>query len=98
MKYLPKGVNVSSRMKPLPLAAGQLFAGGTFCALALAPAIAQSVPTSERIEVTGSRISRTSQETPSPVLTVTAGEATKAGDTTVSKVLRDIPQVRLVRR
>jgi hypothetical protein len=26
------------------------------------------------------------------------GSATKAGDTTVSKVLRDIPQVRLVRR
>jgi hypothetical protein len=98
MKFLPKQVNPSSRMKALPLAAGQLFACGAFCALALVPAIAQTVPTTERTEITGSRIPRTSPETPSPVLTVTAAEATKAGDTTVSKVLRDIPQVRLVRR
>lgn len=89
---------MSARAEALALGVAQLIAGGAFCALALAPAIAQSVPASERIEVTGSHIPRTSMDTPSPVLAVTSSEATKAGDMSVSKVLRDIPQVRLVRR
>jgi iron complex outermembrane receptor protein len=104
---------MSSTVKALPLAVTQLVASGVFCALAMAPTIAQPGPTSERIEapaiaqpgprsdrieVTGSRIPRANTQTPSPVLTITEGDASKAGYTTVSGVLRDTPQVRLVRR
>ena len=48
-------------------------------------------PELQEIIVTGSRISRTDAETPSPVQVLTAEDLKQSGYTTISEVLRNLP-------
>src|SRR5258705_177502 len=91
MKFRPKGVNMSSRMKALPLAVAQLIAAGAFSAAGVTPAMAQTgVTPIERIEVTGTNIRRVDSETPSEVQVITSEQMIKSGYTSVSQILRDL--------
>src|SRR6266581_8762670 len=82
---------MSPKVKALPLAVAQLFAAGTFSALAVAPADAQmGVTPMERIDVTGTNIRRVDSETPSEVQVISADQMIRSGYTSVSQVLRDL--------
>jgi iron complex outermembrane recepter protein len=80
---------MSSKVKALPLAVAQLIASGAFSALAMAPAIAQPVPTI-KIEVTGTNIRRVDSETPSPVQILTHEDLVRSGYTTIAEALKDV--------
>ena len=79
-------------LKRTTLAKSLLIAFSGSAAFHGAPAFAQQAPAQElqRVEVTGSNISRSDRETPSPVQVITAEDMKKSGYTTVSEVLRDL--------
>jgi iron complex outermembrane receptor protein len=80
------------KLKSMPLAISCVLAGGAMLA---APAMAQtqdavSAPTPQRVVVTGSLISRTDTETPTPVQVLTAQDIQKSGKTSVAELLNDL--------
>jgi len=92
---------MSSKLKILPRAIGQLAAAGAFSA-ACASAFAQQGPTDpqldaarpanpvQRVEITGSYIRRADAETPSPVQVLNAKDLRNSGYTSVGEVLQNI--------
>jgi len=81
------------KLKSMPFAIACAIASGALtCA---APAMAQSQqgsaePTAQRVVVTGSLISRTNTETPTPVQVLTAADIQKSGKTSVAELLTDL--------
>jgi iron complex outermembrane receptor protein len=80
------------KLKSMPLAISCVLAGGAMLA---APAMAQtqdavSAQTPARVVVTGSLISRTDTETPTPVQVLTAQDIQKSGKTSVAELLNDL--------
>ncbi len=80
------------KLKSMPLAISCVLASG---ALLAAPAMAQtqdavSAQTPARVVVTGSLISRTDTETPTPVQVLTAADIQKSGKTSVAELLNDL--------
>jgi iron complex outermembrane recepter protein len=80
------------KLKSMPLAISCVLAGGAMLA---APAMAQtqdavSAQTPQRVVVTGSLISRTDTETPTPVQVLTAQDIQKSGKTSVAELLNDL--------
>ena len=67
---------------------------GTTTLLALAPtaSMAQQAQKVEKIEVTGSNIKRVDTETAAPVQVLTREDIERSGQTTVSELLRNLPQ------
>jgi iron complex outermembrane recepter protein len=80
------------KLKSMPFAVSCAIASG---ALFAAPAMAQtqdavSAQTPQRVVVTGSLISRTDTETPTPVQVLTAQDIQKSGKTSVAELLNDL--------
>ena len=77
------------KMKSIPLAISCAIAGG---AILTAPAIAQTQEgaTPQRVVVTGSLISRTDTETPTPVQVLTAQDIQRSGKSSVAELLNDL--------
>ena len=80
------------KLKSMPLAISCVLASG---ALLAAPAMAQtqdavSAQAPARVVVTGSLISRTDTETPTPVQVLTAADIQKSGKTSVAELLNDL--------
>jgi iron complex outermembrane receptor protein len=80
------------KLKSMPLAISCVLASGAMLA---APAMAQtqdavSAQTPQRVVVTGSLISRTDTETPTPVQVLTAQDIQKSGKTSVAELLNDL--------
>ncbi|RYE67175.1 MAG: hypothetical protein EOO81_10710, partial [Oxalobacteraceae bacterium] len=81
------------KLKSMPFAIACAIASGALtCA---APAIAQAQqgstePAAQRVVVTGSLISRTNTETPTPVQVLTAADIQKSGKTSVAELLTDL--------
>ncbi|WP_040786036.1 TonB-dependent receptor [Massilia niastensis] len=80
------------KLKSLPFAITCAIASGALAGAA--PAIAQTTETAgaapQRVVVTGSLISRTDLETPSPIQVITAEEMVKSGKTSVAEILSDL--------
>jgi iron complex outermembrane receptor protein len=81
------------KLKSMPFAIACAIASGALtCA---APAFAQAQqgsaePSAQRVVVTGSLISRTNTETPTPVQVLTAADIQKSGKTSVAELLTDL--------
>ena len=81
------------KLKSMPFAIACAIASGALtCA---APAMAQAQqgstePAAQRVVVTGSLISRTNTETPTPVQVLTAADIQKSGKTSVAELLTDL--------
>lgn len=81
------------KLKSMPFAIACAIASGALtCA---APAFAQAQqgstePAAQRVVVTGSLISRTNTETPTPVQVLTAADIQKSGKTSVAELLTDL--------
>jgi len=77
------------KMKSIPLAISCAIADG---AILTAPAIAQTQEgaTPQRVVVTGSLISRTDTETPTPVQVLTAQDIQRSGKSSVAELLNDL--------
>ncbi len=76
--------------KPTRLSASLLCAFGS---LVLGSTVAHAQETTQRIEVTGSAIKRTSVEGPAPVEVLTRKEIERTGATSVNELLRSIPSI-----
>jgi iron complex outermembrane receptor protein len=83
------------KLKSLPFAISCVIASGTLAAFA-APAMAQTTEGAgapaapQRVVVTGSLISRTDTETPTPVQVLTAQDIQRSGKTSVAELLNDL--------
>jgi iron complex outermembrane receptor protein len=78
-------------MKSMPIAILQVVASGALSAFAVQPAFAQDAAAPvARVVVTGSLISRTDTETPTPVQVMTAADIQKSGKTSVAELLSDL--------
>jgi len=81
------------KLKSMPFAVSCVIASG---ALASAPALAQALEAAQtatapqRVVVTGSLISRTDTETPTPVQVLTAQDIQRSGKTSVAELLNDL--------
>ena len=79
-------------MKSLPFAVACVVASGAL--IGAAPAMAQqptaSAQAPQRVVVTGSLISRSDIETPSPIQVITAEEMVKTGKTSVAEILSEL--------
>ena len=79
------------KMKSMPFAIACAVASG---ALVTAPAMAQAqgdaAAAPQRVTVTGSLISRTTSETPTPIQVLTAADIQKSGKTSVAELLTDL--------
>jgi iron complex outermembrane receptor protein len=83
------------KLKSMPFAISCAIAGGALVAL---PAMAQtteaagatSAQSTQRVVVTGSLISRTDTETPTPVQVLTAQDIQRSGKTSVAELLNDL--------
>nr|WP_314546042.1 TonB-dependent receptor [uncultured Massilia sp.] len=82
------------KLKSMPFAVSCVIASG---ALASVPALAQTSDTAaaaatapQRVVVTGSLISRTDTETPTPVQVLTAQDIQRSGKTSVAELLNDL--------
>ena len=64
--------------------------GASAAVLGVQPALAQSAPALQRVEITGSNVPRADKETPSPVQVITSEELKNSGYTTVSEVLQNL--------
>ena len=82
------------RMKSMPVAILQVLASGAFSVVAVNSAMAQqatdNAQAAQRVVVTGSLISRTNTETPTPVQVLTAADIQKSGKTSVAELLTDL--------
>jgi iron complex outermembrane receptor protein len=79
------------KMKSMPLAIAFVVASGALGASASAFAqTEQTAQTTQRVIVTGSLISRTDAETPTPVQVLTAQDIRKSGKTSVAELLNDL--------
>ena len=80
------------KMKSLPFAVACVVASGAL--IGAAPAMAQqptaSAQAPQRVVVTGSLISRSDIETPSPIQVITAEEMVKTGKTSVAEILSEL--------
>ncbi|WP_020651567.1 TonB-dependent receptor [Massilia niastensis] len=80
------------KLKSLPFAITCAIASGALAGAA--PAIAQTTETAgaapQRVVVTGSLISRSDLETPSPIQVITAEEMVKTGKTSIAEILSDL--------
>jgi len=80
------------KMKSLPFAIACAVASGAL--VGAAPAMAQAqgdaAAAPQRVTVTGSLISRTSSETPTPIQVLTAADIQKSGKTSVAELLTDL--------
>jgi iron complex outermembrane receptor protein len=79
-------------MKSLSLAVFQVVASGALASIAM-PAMAQDAANNgpvQRVVVTGSLISRTDTETPTPVQVLTAQDIQRSGKTSVAELLSDL--------
>jgi iron complex outermembrane receptor protein len=76
----------------MPVAILQVVASGALSAFAVQPAFAQDAAAQpvQRVVVTGSLISRTDTETPTPVQVMTAADIQKSGKTSVAELLSDL--------
>ncbi|MFL6710782.1 MAG: TonB-dependent receptor domain-containing protein [Massilia sp.] len=80
------------KLKSMPQAIAFALAGGALSVAAMSPAMAQTdAPAAvQRVVVTGSLISRTDTETPTPVQVLTAADIQKSGKTSVAELLSDL--------
>lgn len=81
------------KLKSMPFAIACAIASGAL--IGVTPAIAQNQPASaepaaQRVVVTGSLISRTNTETPTPIQVLTAADIQKSGKTSVAELLTDL--------
>lgn len=80
------------KLKSMPYAISCLVASGAL--VGMSPALAQEAPAQgqamQRVVVTGSLISRTDTETPTPVQVLTAADIQKSGKTSVAELLTDL--------
>ena len=80
------------KLKSMPFAIACAIASGAL--VGVAPAMAQTQPGAEaspqRVVVTGSLISRTNTETPTPIQVLTAADIQKSGKTSVAELLNDL--------
>jgi iron complex outermembrane receptor protein len=83
------------KLKSMPFAVACALASGAF--VASMPAMAQTTeaagatsPGTQRVVVTGSLISRTDTETPTPVQVLTAQDIQRSGKTSVAELLNDL--------
>jgi len=80
------------KLKSMPYAISVLAATGALAGMS--PAMAQEAPAQaqpmQRVVVTGSLISRTDTETPTPVQVLTAADIQKSGKTSVAELLSDL--------
>jgi iron complex outermembrane receptor protein len=84
---------MSLKMKSMSVAVLQVVASGALCAIAAQPAFAQDAQAAQpvqRVVVTGSLISRTDTETPTPVQVMTAADIQKSGKTSIAELLSDL--------
>lgn len=81
---------MSFKLKSLPFAVASVVASGAL--FGLTPAMAQTAEAAapQRVVVTGSLISRTDKETPTPVQVLTAADIQKSGKTSVAELLSDL--------
>jgi iron complex outermembrane receptor protein len=79
------------KLKSMPLAISCVIASGALSVIAM-PAIAQQADAQavQRVVVTGSLISRTDKETPSPVQVITAEDIARSGKTSVAELLSEL--------
>jgi iron complex outermembrane receptor protein len=79
------------KMKSLSFAVFQVVASGALASLAIAPAMAQDGNAAvQRVVVTGSLISRTDTETPTPVQVLTSKDIQASGKTSIAELLSDL--------
>ncbi|MHA4869989.1 TonB-dependent receptor [Duganella sp. PWIR1] len=81
------------RIKPMPVAILQVIASGAFSVAAIAPAMAQQAAGAEpvqRVVVTGSLISRTDTETPTPIQVISAQDIQRSGKSSIAELLSDL--------
>jgi iron complex outermembrane receptor protein len=81
------------QLKSMPQAVAYIVASGALSVAAMTPAMAQTdapAPAVQRVVVTGSLISRTDTETPTPVQVLTAADIQKSGKTSVAELLADL--------
>jgi iron complex outermembrane receptor protein len=80
------------KLKSMPFAISCAIAGGALSMMALTPAMAQQPEGQaiQRVVVTGSLISRTDKETPSPIQVLSADDLAKSGYTSVAEVLSNL--------
>ena len=83
------------KMKSMPFAVSCAIAGSALLALpamaqTTAPEGATSAQSAQRVVVTGSLISRTDSETPTPVQVLTAQDIQRSGKTSVAELLNDL--------
>jgi iron complex outermembrane receptor protein len=80
------------KLKSMPLAISYVIASGALSVIVMQPAMAQQADAAvvQRVVVTGSMISRTDKETPSPVQVITAEDLVKSGKTSVAEILSDL--------
>ncbi|SFC03830.1 TonB-dependent receptor [Massilia yuzhufengensis] len=79
------------KLKSLPFAVAAIVASGAL--VGTAPAFAQTTEAAaapQRVVVTGSLISRTNTETPTPVQVLTSADIQKSGKTSVAELLTDL--------
>jgi len=80
------------KLKSMPFAISCAIASGALSMTGASPAMAQQSEGKaiQRVVVTGSLISRTDKETPSPVQVLTAEDIAKSGKTSVAEILSDL--------
>ena len=80
------------KLKSMPQAISYVIASGALSVAAMNPAMAQAdAPAAvQRVVVTGSLISRTDSETPTPVQVLTAADIQRSGKTSVAELLADL--------
>ena len=83
---------MSFKLKSMPFAVAGVIASGAL--MAAAPAMAQQgdiqATAPQRVQVTGSLISRSDLETPAPVQVLTAADIAKSGKTSIAEILSDL--------
>jgi iron complex outermembrane receptor protein len=81
------------KLKSMPQAISYVIATGALSVAVMAPAMAQQAEAAapvQRVVVTGSLISRTDTETPTPVQVMTAQDIQRSGKTSVAELLSDL--------
>ena len=78
------------KLKSMPVAIACVIASGALVAPAMAQGQADPTAGPQRVVVTGSLISRTNIETPTPVQVLTAADIQRSGKTSVAELLTDL--------
>lgn len=81
---------MNTKLKRISIALAQALSAGSVTGVAALPALAQTAQSTERIEVTGSRVKRAEAEGALPVTIIERAELEASGQTTVAEYIRSV--------